>query len=67
MPMRRLWRFAAVYGFVFVVNAAALEMLVGLKLDPALAQALLLAPCVAFSYLLNRAFVFGAVSREAST
>ncbi len=54
----RLWRFVLVYALVFVVNAAALEAAVRGGHDPALAQALLLPPCVALSYLLNRALVF---------
>ncbi|PPD46599.1 MAG: polysaccharide biosynthesis protein GtrA [Methylocystis sp.] len=59
-----LWRFACVYVVVFVVNAALLEWVVALGVAPAAAQALLLAPCVALSYLLNRTLVFN-VAREA--
>jgi putative flippase GtrA len=54
----RLWRFAAVYGLVFIVNAALLEAALQLGLGAAPAQALLLAPCVALSYFLNRTIVF---------
>jgi len=60
----RLWRFALVYGIVFVVNAALLEGGIGLGLGAPLSQALLLAPCVALSYVLNRTLVFK-VAREA--
>ncbi len=59
-----LWRFACVYAVVFAVNAALLEGAVSLGVGAALAQAMLLAPCVAFSYLLNRTLVFN-VAREA--
>jgi len=59
----RLWRFIAVYGVVFVVNAALLEAAVRAALDAAVAQALLLPLCVALSYLLNRTLVFN-VARE---
>lgn len=60
----RLWRFASVYGVVFIVNAALLEAAMALGVGPALAQALLLVPCVALSYILNRTLVFD-VAREA--
>ena len=60
----RLWRFALVYGVVFGVNAVLLEAGVMIGVDAALAQALLLAPCVALSYSLNRTLVFN-VAREA--
>lgn len=60
----RLWRFVGVYGVVYVFNATLLEGFIRLGLGAALAQALLLAPCVALSYLLNRAFVFSASPRE---
>lgn len=60
----RLWRFVCVYGIVFAVNAALLEGALVLGLDAAAAQALLLTPCVALSYILNRWLVFD-VAREA--
>jgi putative flippase GtrA len=61
----RLWRFASVYGLVFLVNDALLELAIGLGFKPAFAQAVLLLPCVALSYILNRTLVFGV--REART
>jgi putative flippase GtrA len=61
----RLWRFVGVYGLVFVFNATLLDAAIRLGAGAALAQALLLAPCVALSYLLNRAFVFNAKARGA--
>ena len=54
----RLWRFASVYAIVFFVNDALLELALRLGLSPALAQAALLPPCVALSYVLNRTLVF---------
>jgi putative flippase GtrA len=54
----RLWRFAGVYAAVFVVNAALLEAAQRLGVGPRLAQAALLLPCVALSYLMNRLLVF---------
>jgi len=54
----RIIRFAAVYGVVFLVNATMLQAGVALGIDAALMQALLLAPCVFLSYLLNRTLVF---------
>ncbi|MCC3245814.1 GtrA family protein [Methylocystis sp. WRRC1] len=54
----RLWRFVAVYGLVFIFNAACLEGALAIGAGAALAQALLLAPCVALSYFLNRTLVF---------
>lgn len=56
----RLWRFASVYAIVFVFNAALLELALRLGVGAAGAQALLLAPCVALSYFLNRTLVFDA-------
>lgn len=56
----RMWRFVLVYAIVFVVNAGLLEGAARLGVTPALAQALLLAPCVALSYWLNRTLVFAA-------
>lgn len=61
----RLWRFAAVYGAVFVVNAGALETLAALGADAALAQGALLPACVGLSYLLNRTLVFTSAAPEA--
>ncbi len=61
----RLWRFASVYGIVFLVNDALLELAIRLGLSPAIAQAALLLPCVALSYVLNRTLVFDV--REART
>ncbi len=55
---RRVWRFVAVYGVVFAVNAAMLRALEVCGVSPALAQALLV-PCLAvLSYVLNRNYVF---------
>lgn len=61
----RLWRFLGVYGLVFLLNAALLDAAIRLGVAAAIAQALLLLPCVALSYVLNRAFVFSATPREA--
>jgi putative flippase GtrA len=54
----RLWRFVAVYGVVFLLNAFLLEGARRLGLGAALAQLMLTAPCVFLSYRLNRALVF---------
>ena len=54
----RLWRFAGVYGVVFVVNAIALEGIEKLGIRAALGQAMLLPLCVCLSYLLNSTLVF---------
>lgn len=61
----RLWRFIGVYGLVFIFNATLLEVGISFGFGAAFAQAALLGPCVALSYLLNRAFVFDASAREA--
>lgn len=58
----RLWRFVGVYGLVFLFNVTLLDAAISLGVGAALAQAALLAPCVALSYLLNRAFVFNPVA-----
>ena len=55
----RLWRFIAVYAIIFTANAVALAALERAGIGAAAGQALLLAPLVALSFLLNRAFVFG--------
>jgi putative flippase GtrA len=59
-----LWRFVLVYAFVFIVNAILLKAALRAGFEPALAQALLLGPCVALSFFLNRTYVF-ALSQEA--
>ena len=61
---RRSWRFAGVYLFVFLLNSAALELLLHFGLKPALAQLLLLPGFVTLSYLLNRNLVFMPAGRE---
>ncbi|WP_442755302.1 GtrA family protein [Methylocystis sp. JAN1] len=60
----RLWRFVSVYGVVFLVNDFLLERALYLGLTPAAAQAVLLLPCVALSYALNRTLVFAARKAE---
>ena len=63
----RLWRFLGVYGLVFIFNATLLDAAIRLGVGAAMAQALLLPACVAFSYLLNRAFVFNAAGARGAT
>lgn len=55
---RLLWRFLAVYGVIFIVNAVGLRLLEAHGVRSALAQALLLPWLAALSYWLNRDFVF---------
>lgn len=61
----RLWRFASVYGLVFLVNDALLALAMSLGMTPEFAQAALLLPCVSLSYVLNRTLVFAV--RDART
>jgi len=57
---RRIGRFFAVYGVVFVYNAVGLALLERAGIDPRIGAILLLPGAVVISYLLNRTFVFGA-------
>jgi len=54
-----LWRFIAVYAFVFFWNAAGLLILERSYFGPVVAQAILTPFVVALSYFLNKRFVFG--------
>jgi putative flippase GtrA len=57
---RRIGRFFAVYGVVFVYNAVGLALLERAGIDPRIGAILLLPGAVIISYVLNRTFVFGA-------
>lgn len=54
----RIIRFIAVYGVVYLINLGGLEVLVRIGLSVYLAGALLLLPCAAVAFLLQRSFVF---------
>jgi putative flippase GtrA len=56
---RRIGRFFAVYGVVFVYNAIGLALLERAGIDPRIGAILLLPGAVIVSYVLNRTFVFG--------
>lgn len=56
----RLWRFVGVYGLIYVLNVAAVAVLLRVGLNIYLANALAMAPLVAASFLLQRSFVFRA-------
>ena len=58
MERRRLWRFFAVYGVVFIYNAIGIEALKAGGVAPALAGLILLPGAVVLSYLLNRLLRF---------
>jgi putative flippase GtrA len=58
-----LWRFIAVYGFVFFCNAAGLLIFERFGFVPVLAQAILMPSIVVLSYFLNKSFTFGGVRR----
>jgi putative flippase GtrA len=64
MERRRLWRFFAVYGVVFIYNAIGIEALQACGVAPALAGLILLPGAVVLSYLLNRSFVFPSGDRH---
>ena len=53
-----LWRFAAVYGIIYVLNVAAVAALLRLGINVYLANALAIPPLVAASFLLQRNLVF---------
>jgi putative flippase GtrA len=55
---RLIWRFVAVYGVIFCVNALALRGLEIAGFGAALAQALLAPAMAALSYFLNKRWVF---------
>lgn len=54
----RIIRFVAVYGVVYLINLAGLEVLVRIGISVYSAGALLLLPCAAIAFLLQRSFVF---------
>lgn len=54
----RIIRFVAVYGVVYLINLAVLEVLIRIGLSVYLAGALLLLPSAVITFLLQRAFVF---------
>jgi putative flippase GtrA len=54
----RIIRFIAVYGVVYLINLAVLEVLVRIGISVYLAGALLLLPSAAITFLLQRSFVF---------
>ena len=56
----RLWRFACVYGLIFVYNDVVLHALERVGVAPRFGGLIALPGAVAISYLLNRSFVFGA-------
>lgn len=56
----RLWRFFAVYGLVYVLNVAAVAVLLRAGVNVYLANALAIPPLVVVSFLLQRSFVFQA-------
>lgn len=58
---RLIMRFLAVYAGLFILNAAALDGMSRTGLAPALAQAALLGPMAALSYLLNASLVFAGI------
>ena len=53
-----LWRFAAVYGIIYLLNVAAVALLLHAGINVYLANALAIAPLVAVSFILQRLFVF---------
>ena len=55
---RRIVRFVLVYGVVYSVNLAGLEMLVCLGMSAYLAGALLILPCAALAFLLQKHLVY---------
>ena len=56
----RLWRFFAVYGLVYVLNVAAVAVLLRSGYNVYVANALAIPPLVILSFLLQRSFVFRA-------
>lgn len=53
-----LWRFAAVYGIIYLLNVAAVAVLLRTGLNVYLANALAIPPLVAASFILQRTLVF---------
>lgn len=54
----RLWRFIGVYVLIYLLNVAAVAVLLRAGLNVYVANAAALLPLVAASYLLQRSFVF---------
>jgi putative flippase GtrA len=53
-----LWRFAAVYGIIYLLNVAAVALLLRAGINVYLANALAIPPLVVCSFILQRLFVF---------
>ncbi len=60
--LNRLPVFVATYAAIYVVNALAIQLLLGTGLPPAGAQALLVPVMAALSFVIFRAFVFSPVA-----
>lgn len=56
--LARLWRFAAVYGVVYLINVAAVAALLRVGLNVYLANGLLILPLALIAFVLQRKFVF---------
>lgn len=54
----RLWRFIAVYGLIYMLNVAGVAGLLKTGVNIYLANAVVMVPLVAISFLLQRALVF---------
>jgi putative flippase GtrA len=56
--LARLWRFAAVYGVVYLINVGAVAALLQVGLNVYLANGLLILPLALIAFVLQRKFVF---------
>ncbi len=64
---RRIFRFAGVWGLIFLVNITIIWSLVRLGLNAYLAGAVAMAPVIVLSYFLQRLLVFGLPQTARST
>ncbi|CAN7665788.1 GtrA family protein [Variovorax sp. LjRoot130] len=58
-PLSQLWRFAAVYAVVYLVNVASVALLLKAGLNVYVANALVILPLALIAFALQRRFVFG--------
>lgn len=55
---RRIFRFVLAYSIVYIINVVGIDVLMWLGLSVYLAAALLLGPCAAIGFLIQKYYVF---------
>lgn len=58
-PLSQLWRFAAVYAAVYLINVASVALLLRIGLNVYVANGLVILPLALIAFAMQRRFVFG--------